>query len=80
MLVFINAAYARDNFFSTENIIKLRMRLIHQCGLYSGFYGNFFFFIFLSFRPFFFNIGVIQLTSCVSAFNIILIDLKDIAS
>ena len=39
MIVFMSAAYARDNFFSTENIIKLRMRLIHECGLYSGFYG-----------------------------------------
>ena len=40
MIVFMSAAYARDNFFSTENIIKLRMRLIHECGLYLGFYGK----------------------------------------
>ena len=39
MIVFMSAAYAQDKFFSTENTIKLRMRLIHECGLYSGFYG-----------------------------------------
>ena len=41
MIVFMSAAYALHNIFSTENIIKLRMQLIHECGLYSGFYGTY---------------------------------------
>ena len=35
-----DAAYTRDNCFSTKTFNKFRVRLIHECGLYSGFYGN----------------------------------------